>query len=153
MDMSFFISENLESDSTAAPLKLFARADLQIFRNNFTGALAALDSISNLYPDNALIDDVDYRKAGILVKQGKFNEASVLLETIVKDHSWEMLADDALFQLAGIYQNKLNRKEDAMQLYKKMLTDYPGSVYVVDSREEYRKMQSEKDQQEIKEVK
>jgi tetratricopeptide (TPR) repeat protein len=153
MDMSFFISENLESDSTAAPLKLFARADLQIFRNNFTGALAALDSISNLYPDNALIDDVDYRKAGILVKQGKFNEASVLLETIVKDHSWEMLADDALFQLAGIYQNKLNRKEDAMQLYKKMLTDYPGSVYVVDSREEYRKMQSEKDQPEIKEVK
>jgi tetratricopeptide (TPR) repeat protein len=153
MDMSFFISENLESDSTAAPLKSFARADLQIFRNNFTGALAALDSISILYPDNALIDDVDYRKAGILVKQGKFNEASVLLETIVKDHSWEMLADDALFQLAGIYQNKLNRKEEAMQLYKKMLTDYPGSVYVVDSREEYRKMQSEKDQPEIKEVK
>jgi hypothetical protein len=63
----------------------------------------------------------------------------------VKQQSWEMLADDALFQLAGIYQNKLNRKDEAMQLYKKMLTDYPGSVYVVDSREEYRKMQDEKD--------
>jgi len=31
-----------------------------------------------------------------------------------------------------------------------MLTDYPGSVYVVDSREEYRKLQSEKEQQDIK---
>ena len=145
MDMSFFISENLESDSTATPLKIFARADLQIFRNNFPGAIAALDSISKLYPDNSLIDDVDYRKAGILVKQGKYSEAAILLESIVKEHSWEMLADDALFQLAGIYQNKLNWKEEAMELYKKLLTDYPGSVYVVDSREEYRKMQDAKE--------
>jgi outer membrane protein assembly factor BamD (BamD/ComL family) len=51
------------------------------------------------------------------------------------------LADDALFQLATISQNKLNKKQEAMLLYKKMLTDYPGSVYVVDSRTEFRKLQ------------
>jgi len=141
MDLALFISENLESDSTAAPLKIFAHADLQLFRNDFSGALVTLDSIVRLYPDNALIDDVDFRKAGIFQKQGKYAEAAVLLESIVKDHSWEMLADDALFQLAGIYENKLNRKDEAMKLYKKMLTDYPGSVYVVDSRNEYRKLQ------------
>jgi tetratricopeptide (TPR) repeat protein len=141
MDLALFISENLESDSTAAPLKIFAHADLQLFRNDYTGALATLDSIVQLYPDNTLIDDVDFRKAGIFQKQGKYAEAAVLLEAIVKDHSWEMLADDALFQLAGIYENKLNRKDEAMKLYKKMLTDYPGSVYVVDSRTEYRKLQ------------
>jgi TolA-binding protein len=94
-----------------------------------------------MYAFNSLIDDVDFRKAGILQKQGKYAEAALLLEQIVKDHSWEMLADDALFQLAGIYQNKLNRKEEAMSLYKKMLADYPASVYVVDARAEYRKMQ------------
>jgi tetratricopeptide (TPR) repeat protein len=153
MDLSFFISENLESDSTATPLKIFARADLHLFRNNFPEAIAALDSITKLYPDNSLIDDVNFRKARILQKQGKYDEAAVLFESIVKEQSWEMLADDALFQLAGIYQKDLNRKDEAMQLYKKVLTDYPGSVYVVDSREEYRKMQDEKEQQEIKEVK
>jgi len=141
MDLSFFISENLENDSVATPLKIFARADLLLFRNNFTEALAALDSISILYPDNSLIDDVNFRKANIFQKQGKYDEAAGLLETIVKEQGWEILADDALFQLAGIYQNKLNKKEEAMQLYKKMLTDYPGSVHVVDSREEYRKLQ------------
>jgi tetratricopeptide (TPR) repeat protein len=113
MDLSLFISENLEDDSLATPLKIFARADLHLFRNNFTEALAALDSVSKLYPDNSLIDDVDFRKAGILQKQGKYEEASVLLNSIVKDHSWEMLADDALFQLATIYENKLNRKPEA----------------------------------------
>ena len=50
-----------------------------------------------------------------------------------------MLADDALFQLATIYENKLNRKTEAKELFKKMLTDYPGSIYVVDARAEYRK--------------
>jgi len=141
MELSLFISENLETDSTATPLRIFARADLHLFRNNFTEALAALDSVSKIYPDNSLIDDVDFRKAGILQKQGKYEEASVLLNSIVKDHSWEMLADDALFQLATIYENKLNRKPEAMELFKKMLTDYPGSVFVVDARAEYRKME------------
>jgi len=141
MDLALFISENLETDSTAVPLQIFARADLHLFRNNYPEALAALDSISKLYAFNSLIDDVDFRKAGIFQKQGKYTEAALLLEEIVKDHSWEMLADDALFQLAVIYQNKLNRKEEAMSLYKKMLADYPASVYVVDARAEYRKMQ------------
>jgi tetratricopeptide (TPR) repeat protein len=141
MELSLFISDNLETDSTATPLRIFARADLHLFRNNFPEAIAALDSVSTIYPDNSLIDDVDFRKAGILQKQGKYEEASVLLNTIVKNHSWEMLADDALFQLATIYENKLNRKPEAMELFKKMLTDYPGSVYVVDARAEYRKME------------
>lgn len=141
MDLALFISENLETDSTSTPLKIFARADLHLFRNHFPEALAALDSVSKVAPGNSLTDDVDFRKAGIFQKQGQYAEAATLLETIVKDHSWEMLADDALFQLAGIYANKLNRKNEAMDLYKKMLTDYPGSVYVVDSRTEYRKLQ------------
>jgi len=149
MDLSLFISENLETDSTSIPLQIFARADLHLFRNNFQESLAALDSISKLYPDNSLTDDVSFRRAGIFQKQGKYNEAAVCLESIVKDHSWEMLADDALFQLAGLYQNKLNRKAEAMDLYKKMLTDYPGSVFVVDARAEYRKMQDSESKSQI----
>ncbi len=143
MDLALFISENMEDDSTAVPLRIFARADLQLFRNDFPEALTALDSISKLYPFNSLSDDVDFRKAAILQKEGKFEEAAALLEAIVKNHSWEMLADDALFQLAEIYRNKLNRKDEAMELYKKMLIDYPGSIFVVDSRTELRKMQEE----------
>jgi len=149
MELSLFISENLETDSTATPLKIFARADLHLFRNNFIEALTALDSVSMIYPDNSLIDDVDFRKAGILQKQGKYEDASVLLNTIVKDHSWEMLADDALFQLATIYENKLNRKSEAKELFKKILTDYPGSVFVVDARAKYRKMEESESKTEV----
>ena len=141
MDLALFISENMETDSTATPLQLFARADLHLFRNHYPEALAVLDSITKLYEFSSLTDDVNFRKAGIFQKEGKYEEAAVLLASIVKDYGFDMLADDALFQLANIYQNKLNKKAEAMELYKKMLTDYPGSVYVVDSRNEYRKLQ------------
>jgi tetratricopeptide (TPR) repeat protein len=141
MELALFISENMEDDSTATPLRMFARADLHLFRNHSSEALTTLDSISKLYAFHSLTDDVNFRKAGVFQKQGKYEEAAVLLESIVKDNSWDMLADDALFQLAAIYETRLNRKPEAMELYKKMLTDYPGSVYVVDARAEFRKMQ------------
>lgn len=141
MELALFIAENLEADSLSAPLQMFARADLHLFRNNFPAALATLDSVSKLYSFHSLSDDVNFRKASIFQKQGKFEEAAVLLESIVKDNSWEMLADDALFQLAAIYENRLNRKPEAMELYKKMLTDYPGSVFVVEARTEFRRLQ------------
>lgn len=150
MDLSLFVSENMESDSLAAPLQMFARADLQIFRNNFDGAIAVLDSVSQVYPDNSLADDVFFRKATVLQKQGKFDEAAKFYDQVVKNYSWEILADNALYQLALLYENKLNRRADAKELFKKMMTDYPGSVYVVDSRAEYRKLEGTEPQTENK---
>lgn len=142
MYLSLFLDENMDGDSVAQPLRIFARADWQLFRKHYPEALAELDSVSRLYPSNSLEDDVDFRKAGIYEKQGKYQEAAALLDTVVTGFSSGMLADDALFKLAGIYQNKLNREKEALELYKKMLTDYPGSVYVIDSRDEYRKIQA-----------
>ena len=150
MELSLFINENMESDSLTAPLQMFARADLQIFRNNFDGAIAVLDSVSQVYPDNSLADDVYFRKAGVLQKQGKYEEAAQLFDQVVKNYSWEILADNALYQLALLYEYKLNRKEEAEELFKKMMTDYPGSVYVVDSRTEYRKLEGTEPQSENK---
>jgi tetratricopeptide (TPR) repeat protein len=132
----------MEDDSISVPLKMFARADLQTFRNNFSGAIAVLDSVATLYADNSLTDDVLYRKATIFQKQRKYAEAADLYSKVVKDFSWDLLADDALFQLANLYNYKLNRKPEAKDLYRKMMTDFPGSVYVVDSRTEYRKLES-----------
>ena len=141
MELALFISENMEDDSLGAPLQMFARADLHLFRNHLPQALAVLDSVSKTFPDNSLIDDVNYRKSAILQKEGKFEEAAEMLANIVKDYSWEMLADDALFQLAAIRETRLNQKQEAMELYKKILTDYPSSVYVVDARSAYRRLQ------------
>lgn len=141
MELALFISENMDEDSVGAALQMFARADLHLFRNHYLEAMAVLDSVAKLYPDNSLMDDVDYRKSTILQKKGKYEEAATLLAAIVKNYSWGMLADDALFELATLKETRLNQKQEAMELYKKILTDYPASVYVVDARAAYRNIQ------------
>ncbi|MFZ4549479.1 MAG: tetratricopeptide repeat protein, partial [Bacteroidales bacterium] len=55
----------------------------------------------------------------------------------------DLLADDALYNLAGLFENQLNDKAKAMQLYEKILTQYPGSLYVVDARKRFRSLRND----------
>jgi len=50
------------------------------------------------------------------------------------------LADNALYLLAEIYNYNLGEKEKARDLYKDMLTQFPGSVFIDESREKYREL-------------
>ncbi len=45
-----------------------------------------------------------------------------------------------MFQLAELYDYNLNKKEKAKDLYREMLTRYPGSVFTDKSRERYREL-------------
>ncbi len=62
------------------------------------------------------------------------------LEQIVSDFAYESLADDALYELAELYNYQLDKKEEAKALYMQMILDYPGSIYVEESRKKYREL-------------
>ncbi len=143
MQLSIFISTNTSSDTTQVPVQLFAEADLLSFRNQGDESWAILDSIEANYPYNSLIDDIYYRKANLLVAAGDFDEAAVYLEKIIAGYSYDLLGDDAMFMLAEIYQDHLNRKDEAEELYKNLLLQFPGSVYASEARNEYRGMEAE----------
>ena len=76
-------------------------------------------------------------------KNGKFDTAATYYTRIVEKYPNDLLADDALYNLAGIYENKLNNKAKAMQLYEKILTQYPGSLYVVEARKKFRALRND----------
>ncbi|HKL32905.1 MAG TPA: tetratricopeptide repeat protein, partial [Tangfeifania sp.] len=140
MDLSMLISNNLNLDTTAVPLEMFARADLFFFRNKDSMALNTLDSIAEIYPYNSLVDDILYRKSRIEISRNNYATAAEYLEQIRTDFAYELLADDALFLQAELYNYQLDRKEEAKILYKEMLTSHPGSVFVDESREKYREL-------------
>jgi len=140
MELSLLIGNNLNLDTTAIPLQMFARADLLFFQNHDSLALATLDSISELYPYHTLIDNILFRKAKIEISQQNYTKAAEYLEQIVTDFSYELLADDALFMLAELYNYNLGEQEKAKNLYKNMLTQHPGSVFIDESREKYREL-------------
>lgn len=140
MELSMLIGNNLNLDTTAVPLQMFARADLLFFRNKDSLALATLDSIAEIYPYHTLVDDILNRKAKIAMEQNEYEKAAEYYKRIHEEFRWELLADDALFQLAEIYNFHLNQKEKAKDLYRQMLSDFPGSVFVDESRQKYREL-------------
>jgi tetratricopeptide (TPR) repeat protein len=140
LELSLLIGNNLNMDTTAVPLQMFARADLLFFRNKDSLALATLDSLAEMFPYHTLQDDVLYRKSKIETERNNFALAAAYLEQIVNDFSYDVLADDALFELANIYNYHLREKEKARDLYKQMLFNYPGSVFVEEARNLYREL-------------
>ncbi len=140
MDLSLLISNNLNLDTTAVPLTMFAKADLLFFQNKGDEAMNILDGLVNLYPYNSLVDDILFRKAKIEIEHNNDTLAVNYLTQIVDNFSYDLLGDDAMFMLAELYDYNLNEKEKAKQLYREMLTQYPGSVFVEESRARYREL-------------
>lgn len=143
MELSIFLHNNVSEDSINKALQFFANADLLFFRNKNEEAMAALDSIDEHFPYHSLIDDVLFRKSKIHLKMNKPEFAVEMLERIVKDFGYDLLADDALYLLAETYNFRLNNKDQAMDAYRKIMFDHPGSIYVPDARDKFRALQGE----------
>lgn len=140
MELSLMIGNNLNLDTTAIPLTKFAKADLLFFQNKGVEAMVVLDSLAEIYPHHSLVDDILFRKAKIEIDRQNYTIAAEHLEKIVSDFSYDLLGDDAQFMLAELYNYNLGAQEKAKDLYKTILTRYPGSVFIEESREKYREL-------------
>jgi tetratricopeptide (TPR) repeat protein len=140
MELSLLIGNNLNLDTTDIPLTMFARADLLFFQNRNTEAMVVLDGLAEMYPHHSLVDDILFRKAKIEIEQQDYAMAAEHLEQIINEFSYDLLGDDAHFMLAELYNYNLGQPEKAKDLYKTILTRYPGSVFIEESREKYRQL-------------
>lgn len=138
LNLSLLISDNITFDTTGAALKMYARADLLIFKQQPEKALLTLDSIAKKYPNNPLDDDIMMSKARIYIQQQDYQAAITSLKTIAELHSYGLWADDANFMLGDIYENKLNDKVQAKSYYQKIITNYPGSLWINEARKRFR---------------
>lgn len=150
MQLSMLITDNLSEDTLEDPLLMYARADLLAYQNKNNEAMLQLDTLKQEYPYHKISDDILYKRYEINYKQQKFEAAAENLQEIITNYSTDILADDALFNLAVLNENQFNNKEKAAELYKKIMFDYQSSVFVVDSRKRYRKLRDELDGEELK---
>ncbi|MFZ1359255.1 MAG: tetratricopeptide repeat protein, partial [Saprospiraceae bacterium] len=67
-------------------------------------------------------------------------------EKIIADYKEEIRADNALYELAQLYDYQLNDKEKAKELYEKLFNDYSGSVFSFDARQRYRVLRGDENQ-------
>ena len=65
------------------------------------------------------------------------------LTKIVDNYNEDILADDALFMMAEVYENRLKDKTKAMELYQKLLEKYPASIHGADARKRFRQLRGD----------
>lgn len=138
MRLSLLITDNLNLDTILDPMLKFARADLMVLQRRFSEATTLLDSINTVYPGHALSDEIFLKRAEISEAKGDLPGAIAYYQEVLTNHYFDIHADDALFKMADIYETKLADKEKASELYKQLMIDFPGSLFVVEARKRFR---------------
>ncbi len=144
IQLSLLIQDNTGLDTTEEPMKLYAASELLIFRNKTQEGLEKLDEIERLFPNHALQDEILMAKAKAMLRQNLPDSALHYLERIVSSHGADILADNALFMMAQICEYRLNQPERAMELYERVLLEYPSSLFAVEARKRFRFLRGDK---------
>jgi tetratricopeptide (TPR) repeat protein len=142
LELSLLIQDNTV-DSNEDALKLFARADLSYQQNKFSEAFQTLDSIILLFPKHALTDDIAFKKGQIYAKQKKYEEAIKQYQIVINEYGTDILGDNALLNLAIIYDKNLNNQAEAKKQYEKFIETYGSSIFINEVRKRYRQLRGD----------
>ncbi len=142
MELSLLIQENLDPDSTYSSLEMFSKADLMVYQKKSDDALKTLDSILQIFPGFPIIDDVIFKKAQLFALNGDLQKSIENYELIISGYSTESTADNAIWELAHIFEHKTGDIEKAKKLYEKMILEFPGSIFINDSRKKYNELKN-----------
>ena len=143
MKLSLLITDNLGLDTSEIPMQTYARADLLFFQNRFSESIITLDSILSSYKGHSLTDEILFKKSEIYLENSEIEKAVEMLKKIETEFFYDILADDAIYTLAEIYQKKLEDKEKAKALYEKILLEFKGSIYTSEARKRFRKLRGD----------
>jgi tetratricopeptide (TPR) repeat protein len=87
---------------------------------------------------SSILDEVYWLESKIRLQRGEFQQSIDLLQKILDEFPDDILADDALFTKAEIYERQLANKPKAMEFYREFLNKFPGSVYIAEARKRFR---------------
>jgi len=143
MQYSLLITDNMALDSNTEALEAYAKADLLYYRDKLDSALYFLVLFDVAFPDHPILDEALLMQGDIYFKQENFAEAEEAWARIVKDHSDEILADDALYRLANLQINQYLDKDQSMQYFEKIFIDYSDSFFAAEARNRYRDLRGD----------
>lgn len=143
LELEMLIKDNRGLDTTEIPLQMYAKGDLYIFKNRFTKANQKLDSILQQFPDHNLTDEIYFAKARIAEKRNDFDTAVDFLKRVYTDYKKDILADNALYRAAKLYENKIQDEEKAKALYEKIILDHKASVFKIKARKHFRRLRGD----------
>src|SRR5690606_19159245 len=143
MRYSLLINDNIALDTNMEAMQMYAKADLVNYQGKLDSALRLLDMMEIAFPGHGIQDEVLFLKAQILTRQKNYEASAIAYQQIVDLYAKDILADDAMYALADLYLEKLNKRTEAMDLYQKIFTDHPDSFFAPEARKRYREMRGD----------
>jgi tetratricopeptide (TPR) repeat protein len=143
LDLKLLISDNKYDDSLHVALKLYAKADLMAFQNKTDEAISLLDTILTEHKAESIIPQAFLKQAQLFEQKKLYEKALVNYQSIIANYRDGILADDAYYFLAELYNNQLAQPEKAKELYEKIIFDHQDSIYFVEARKKFRMLRGD----------
>lgn len=143
MELSLLISDNSLEDSTQTALKKYARADLLEFQNKHSEAIALLDDILTNHKGEKIEDEALLKQGAIFEETGQYAKAEENYLKIITYYNDDILADDAHYRLAKLYEEKLGQPNKAKAQYEAIIFNFADSIYFVEARKKYRTLRGD----------
>ncbi|MEN1784195.1 MAG: tetratricopeptide repeat protein [Bacteroidota bacterium] len=143
MQLSLLIADNSLEDSTQTALKKYARADLLAYQNKNEDAVNLLGDILEYHKGEKIEDEALLRQGKLLEDQKKYKEAAFNYQKIVEFFGEDILADDAHFALAQLYEGTLADVERAKFHYEKIIYNHQDSYYFPQARKNFRRLRGD----------
>ncbi|AFL80489.1 hypothetical protein Aeqsu_0988 [Aequorivita sublithincola DSM 14238] len=143
MELSLLIRDNSLEDSTQVALKKYARADLLEFQGKDVEAIAILEDILTNNKGDKIEDEALFKQGQIYEKKGEFTKAEANYLKIIEFYGEDILADNAHYRLARIYEEKLDQPDKAKAQYEAIIFNYADSIYFVEARNKYRSLRGD----------
>ena len=143
ISLGMLITDNTALDTTDIVMQEFADIELLIFQNRKDAAKSALEKMLVDYAHHSITDETYWLLSKLELEYGNFNKSIQYLDNILATYRYDILADDAAFKKAEIYDFQLKDLEKAKELYQQFLVEFPGSMYSAEARKRFRKLRGD----------
>lgn len=143
MELSLLIRDNSLEDSTQTALKKYARADLLELQKKHQDAIKVLDELLTTHKGEKIEDEAWLKQGKIYEELGEYENAEANYLKIIQFYNDDILADDAHYRLARIYEEKLQKPEKAKTHYEEIIFHFADSIYYVEARKKFRTLRGD----------
>lgn len=139
IELSLLLNTSLNDSSN---LLKFAGAEFLSVQKKFKEALDIYKLLSD-NPQAFFLSSVSKLKlAEILIALNDFDAAVSILDAITEEETANIYSDKALYLKGNIYQFGKKDSVRAIDIYEKLLAQFPNSIYNEDARAEIKKLKS-----------
>lgn len=143
MQLSLMIRDNTLEDSTQTALKKYAKADLKALQQRDDEAIAILKDILTNHKGEKIEDEALLKLGRLYERSQQYREAEIYYLKLIEFYNEDILADDAHYFLAELYETRLNEPLKAKQEYEQILFHFEDSIYFVKARKRYRMLRGD----------